>query len=145
MEHKTIDEIKLLKHNFNNPYRHRSYGLRVGDVVNSSWTGIGTVIVTQTGDNNRVVLEHVDGTQTQPTAESCKILKKVEDIEMEVLFKILTRGTEGHNIESFKLAYDLMRTKFIEIAKEINSKIDWDKKENADGLYEAQRIVETQL
>jgi len=71
---------------FDNPERHRYYGLRKGDLVTIR-TGMqnnpkivnAEVIDYGVWDNNRVILKFEDGTETPWVAEWCTIVTKVED------------------------------------------------------------------
>ena len=73
-----------MKKPFLNENRERYYGLRVGDLVTSSWVKnneeICEVLELSSWDNNRCYLK-VEGFETplRVTAESCKIVQKIED------------------------------------------------------------------
>ena len=77
-----------MKKPFKNEDRSRYYGLRIGDKVTSRWVRNGEevceVVELGYGDNNRCYLE-VPGIdkKVKVTAESCKIVTKVEHRSMK--------------------------------------------------------------
>lgn len=67
---------------WDNEDRNRYYGLRVGDIVKSTWIKDEPeleVIEYGHGDNNRIYLKSPSGKTYSPTAESCDIITKLED------------------------------------------------------------------
>lgn len=63
--------------------RKRHYGLRVGDIVNATFSHItywnAEVIYLMPDDNNSVQLKMTDGTIKEWVAEWCDVVIKIED------------------------------------------------------------------